>query len=77
MSLLGRIADVRGVGQHVGSIYIVDGLSFWKGCQVLVVQHLLPEFGLTAHKEILAQETFEGNGVLLLSTGRQRKCSLT
>lgn len=75
MSLLRRIADVRGVGQHVRAVYIVDGLSFRKGCQVLVVQHLLPKFGLTVHGEIIvrfAEETFEENGVALPSTGKER-----
>lgn len=40
--LLRRVADIWGVGQHVGPVYVVDGLGLWKGCQVLVVQHLLP-----------------------------------
>lgn len=75
MSLLRWIANIGGVGQHVRSVYVVDGLSFWKGCQVLVVQHLLPKFGLAVHKEIivrLAGETFKGDGVVLPSPGEQR-----
>lgn len=40
--LLRWVADVWRVGQHVGPVDVIDGLGLWKGCQVLVVQHLLP-----------------------------------
>lgn len=50
VSLLRRVADVWRVGQHVRPVYVIDGLGLWKGCQVLVVQHLLSEFGLAVEK---------------------------
>lgn len=41
MSLLGWVAHIGGVGQHVRSVNVIDGLGLWKGSQVFVVQHLL------------------------------------
>lgn len=50
MPLLRREADIRRVGEHVWPVDVVDGLGLWEGCQVLVVQHLLSEFGLAAER---------------------------
>lgn len=46
VALLRRVAHIRGVGQHVGPVDVVDGLGLGQRGQVLVVQHLLAQLGL-------------------------------
>lgn len=62
--LLRRVADIWRVGQHVGPVYVIDGLGLWQGCQVLVVQHLLSQFGLTAETRTLSSCIHDLLGIL-------------
>ena len=44
--LLRRVADVGGVGQHVGPVNVVDRFGFGKSSKVLVVQKFITKLCL-------------------------------
>lgn len=50
--LLRWVTDIRRVGQHVGPVDVINSFGFWEGCKVLVVQHLLSQFGLDTEQNI-------------------------